>query len=91
MPTVWPGLDSEFYLIEKHLAGRGLPRHVNEPLTAWLERMTQEPALVALREPLRHLLRLHYRCRFDPPGLEAADREALRRGVREVLEALGKN
>jgi hypothetical protein len=87
----WPGLDSEFYLIEKKLTARGLPRQPNELLTDWLERSTHESALVALRKPLRDLLRLHYRCRFDPQGLNAQDRDALRRGAKTVLESLNKN
>ena len=91
IPTVWPGLDSEFYLIEKKLAARGVPRQPHEPLVEWLERATAAPALMDLRPPLRELLRLHYRCRFDPPGLDAVDRAALRQGTETVLEALGKN
>ena len=89
--AVWPGLDSEFYLIEKKLTARGVPRQPNEPLTDWLERSTHESALVALRKPLQELLRLHYRCRFDPQGLDARDREELRRGAKTVLESLNKN
>ena len=91
LPAVWPGLDSEFYLIEKQLAARGVPRQANEPLADWLERTAAAPALAGLRQPLRELLRLHYRCRFDPPGLNAEDREGLRRGARAVLAALAKN
>ena len=29
----WPGLDSEFYLIERKLAARGVPRQPGEPLS----------------------------------------------------------
>ena len=91
IPVIWPGLDSEFYQIEKKLAARGVPRQPNEPLAGWLERATTAPGLQELRPPLRDLLRLHYRCRFDPPGLSAEDRAALRRGVGRLLEALEKN
>ena len=91
IPSVWPGLDSEFYAIEKKIAARGGPRQGNEPLTDWLERATRDPALKALRKPLRELVRLHYRCRFDPRGLNTEDREALRRGARKVLNSLGEN
>ena len=90
-PMLWPGRDSEFFAIEKKLAARGVPRQANEPLADWLERATRDPALKRMRKPLRELLRLHYRCRFDPPGLSAEDREALRRGARKVLRALGEN
>jgi hypothetical protein len=87
----WPGLDSEFYLIERKLAARGVPRQPNEPLTDWLERSTHESTLATMQKPLRDLLRLHYRCRFDPQGLNVQDREALRRGAKAVLESLAKN
>jgi len=34
---------------------------------------------------------LHYRYRFDPDGIGAADREALRSGIRAVLETMAAN
>jgi protein-glutamine gamma-glutamyltransferase len=89
-PTVWPGLDSEFYQIEKQLADRGLLRGPNEPLTDWLGRAAKEPALVDLKDPLRALLQLHYRYRFDPNGLSDAHREELRREARTCLEKLAR-
>ncbi|MFO1488319.1 MAG: transglutaminase domain-containing protein [Verrucomicrobiota bacterium] len=89
-PVDWPGLDSEFYLVEKKLAARGVPRLPNEPLTDWLERATRDPSLVSLRDPLRSLLRLHYRCRFDPAGMSSAERQVLREEARASLDALGK-
>ncbi len=91
LPVVWPGLDSEFYLIEKKITARGVPRLAHEPLADWLERATTESRLRALRPSLRELLRLHYRCRFDPPGLNVADREAFRRDVRKTLASLEAN
>jgi protein-glutamine gamma-glutamyltransferase len=84
----WPGLDSEFYEIEKLLAQRGLPRGRNEALADWLERAAADPSLADLKSPLRDLLRLHYRYRFDPKGLSAADREELRSVARSCLEKL---
>lgn len=88
--TAWPGLDSEFYQIEKLLIQRGFPRGHNETLAGWLERAAAEPSLVELKNPLRALLRLHYQYRFDPKGLSNADREELRRAARECLEKLSK-
>jgi len=84
----WPGLDSEFYQLEKKLAGFGLPRQPGEALSYWLERVSVEPALASLREPLLKLLRLHYRHRFDPRGLNAAEREQLRREAKACLDSL---
>ena len=88
--VVWPGLDSEFYQIEKQLADRGVMRGANETLANWLERAATEPSLAALKAPLRGLLRLHYRYRFDPQGLSDADREELKREARECLDQLGR-
>ena len=86
----WPGLDSEFYRLEKKLAARGLPRSDSETLSGWLERALMEPALADLREPLRELLHLHYRLRFDPPGLDAADRQALTQKAAACLQTLAQ-
>lgn len=85
---LWPGLDSEFYELEKKLSARGVPRQSSESLSDWLERALAEPSLKALREPIRNLLLLHYRHRFDPPGLTPEQREQLRQEARACLEAL---
>ena len=77
--VLWPGLDSEFYQVERRLVERGAGRQPSEPLSAWLRRASREPALAEVRARLGDLLRLHYRYRFDPQGLTQADREALRR------------
>jgi transglutaminase-like putative cysteine protease len=87
-PVVWPGWDSEFYEVEKRLTQRGLVRDPNESLADWLQRAAAEPALFELKNPLRALLRLHYRYRFDPEGLNEADREELRREARQCVERL---
>jgi hypothetical protein len=86
----WPGLDSEFYQLEARLAARGVPRQPSEPLADWLERALTEPALADLREPLRELLRLHYRLRFDPPGLDADNRQVLAQKVQACLQTLSQ-
>jgi protein-glutamine gamma-glutamyltransferase len=88
--TSWPGLDSEFYQLEKRLAERGGARQPGETLSAWLERALTHPALAHLRVPLQELLRLHYRHRFDPRGLSGPDREKLKRQAGECLETLTK-
>ncbi|MEY4918706.1 MAG: hypothetical protein RL616_2619, partial [Verrucomicrobiota bacterium] len=86
--VIWPGLDSEFYQLENKLAARGIPRQPGETFSDWLERALAEPALAELRAPLQELLHLHYRHRFDPPGLNALEREQLRREVKACLDAL---
>jgi hypothetical protein len=73
-----PGADSEFYMVERRLAAMAFERAPGEPLGRWIERIE------ALRPPpvatdlLRPLLRLHYRYRFDPREMTAAERQALR-------------
>ena len=84
----WPGLDSEFYQLERKLAARGAPRQSSEPLSDWLGRALAEPALADLRDPLRELLRRHYCHRFDPCGLSGAEREALAREAKTCLDRL---
>ena len=84
----WPGLDSEFYQLERKLAAQGVERRPSEPLSGWLQRATNEAVLVRMKDPLQELLRLHYRYRFDPRGLDASDRGELKRGTKMFLKSL---
>jgi protein-glutamine gamma-glutamyltransferase len=84
----WPGLDSEFYQLESKLTERGVTREPGEPLSIWLSRVAAKPTLSDVRNSLEELLRLHYRHRFDPQGLNASDRETLRRKTKTCLERL---
>ena len=86
----WPGLDSEFYLLERKLAARGLPRQTSETLSDWLARALADPSLADLRRPLQELLQLHYRHRFDPRGLSSKERDALTREAKLCLETLSR-
>jgi hypothetical protein len=86
----WPGLDSEFYLLERKLAARGVPRQPSEPLSDWLTRALADPALADLRKPLQELLRLHYCHRFDPHGLSGKEREALTQEAKICLDTLSR-
>ena len=86
----WPGLDSEFYLLERQLAARGVPRQPGQPLSDWLAGALADPALADLRQPMQELLRRHYRHRFDPRGLSAPEREALARESKTCLELLSR-
>jgi len=89
-PTAWPGLDSEFYQLERKLVARGLARRPSEPLSTWLQRARSEPSLVEISSALPQLLRLHYRYRFDPHGLSRTDREALRLEANTCLALVEK-
>ncbi len=86
--TPWPGLDSEFYQVERMLAARGAPRQPGEPLSAWLRRASNDPSLASMTTRLHELLNLHYRYRFDPQGLSPTDRQALRREATGCLARL---
>jgi hypothetical protein len=86
--ALWPGLDSEFYQVERKLIERGAMRQPGEPLSAWLLRAVSDPALADLRGRLRELLALHYRYRFDPHGLGSTDRQVLRREAAGCLARL---
>ena len=85
---LWPGMDSEFYQIERKLAARGARRQPSEPLSPWLRRASTDPALADMRSRLQELLNLHYRYRFDPQGLSQTDREGLRRAAAGCLAKL---
>jgi len=89
-PVIWPGHDSAFYRLETALAKRGLPRASGETLADWLDRSLAEPSLTGLREPLRELVNLHYRYRFDPRGLSETEKKSLIENVEAVLRILVK-
>jgi hypothetical protein len=65
-------------------------RQPSEPLSGWLSRALDDPALADLRTPLRELLRLHYTYRFDPRGLSDKEREALTREAKTCLDTLSR-
>jgi protein-glutamine gamma-glutamyltransferase len=72
-----PGADSELYLVERELERKGMGRAASETVTAWLARI--EAGLpTGCGGRLREAVRLHYRYRFDPNGLPAAERRRLR-------------
>jgi hypothetical protein len=80
-----PGSDSPFYRIEALLARAGSARAPHEPLGAWLARLGREREDIAVA-PLQALLHLHYRYRFDPDGLSAAEQRALSEEVERWLQ-----
>jgi len=84
----WPGLDSEFYALERALARRGLAREPGEVLSHWLARAGSDASLSKVQNQLRNLLNLHYRYRFDPEGLSEAERAALRQEAKLCLNAV---
>lgn len=79
LTVTYPGLDSEFFAIERRLLESGLDRQPGETLAGWIDRVVPEDTLSAL-------VQLHYRLRFDPEGLSGSERAELQRGVRLWLE-----
>jgi transglutaminase-like putative cysteine protease len=82
------GTDSEFYRVEKRLSELAFPRQEAETLAAWLTRIERDCMFPI--DPLRPLLQLHDRLRFDPAGLETKEREVLRTGVESWLGRMSK-
>lgn len=72
----WPGADSEFFALERKLAKTGLARTETETLREWTARLAADAPAAA--ELLPDILQLHHRYRFDPSGLDAAERKQLR-------------
>ncbi|MBN2506824.1 MAG: transglutaminase domain-containing protein [Verrucomicrobia bacterium] len=83
-----PGANSEFFLVEQHLARGGAGRRPGETWLDWLGRVWTDARVAPVRERLRLLVDLHHRYRFDPLGLGPRDRAALRSAARECLEQL---
>ncbi len=75
-PTQY-GLDSEFYLIEQRLDGVGLGRSPSESLLQWKLRLSSQFE-TSQAATLTEILALHYRYRFDPNSLSAAERAQLK-------------
>jgi hypothetical protein len=74
-----PGLDSEFYAIEKFLRKKGLERQAGETTAAWAARLN--------RPELGAVVDLHYRYRFDPAGLRHDERSRLSDAAKNWLAA----
>ncbi|MBI5594756.1 MAG: transglutaminase domain-containing protein [Elusimicrobia bacterium] len=79
------GGDSEFYAVERALAGAGRGREACQPMAEWLRGLGERPDA----GELRRLLALHNRYRFDPRGLPGTEREALREGAARWLAGRG--
>ena len=70
-------MDSEFYALERALAPQDQSRSPGMPMVPWIERLARSLD-AASRERLDEALQLHQRYRFDPTGLDPAERTRLR-------------
>jgi len=82
----WAGADSEFYAVEARLDELGLGRRPSEPVSAWIRRIEDARVETVATVPLRDMVSLHYRYRFDPAGLTRPERATLRDQARDWLE-----
>ncbi|MBI4660939.1 MAG: transglutaminase domain-containing protein [Verrucomicrobia bacterium] len=81
--TAWPGMDSEFYRVERKFAELGLGRSPHETQFLWLQRIGRTGWTDA--KELERLVRWHYCLRFDPKGLTPEERSAMDSAVSEWL------
>ncbi|MEO5804721.1 MAG: DUF4129 domain-containing transglutaminase family protein, partial [Verrucomicrobiota bacterium] len=79
---IWPGMDSEFYLIEEQMRDAGFGRQPSEPLAHWQQRLS---SAVPHPEDLVEILTVHRRLRFDPQGVPIEDRQNFRDDVAKWL------
>ena len=80
------GSDSEFYLIEQALNKSGYVRHPSDTLQNWITKLQNHRRQISWLKDLGSLLELHYRYRFDPNGIQPAERAALKSGVQAWLD-----
>ena len=85
------GTDSAFYLIEKTLKAKGYRRDSGETYTAWIDRLEKAETADSLAyRPLRPLIDLHNRYRFDPKGLAEPEKRRLQSGVERWMRQYEK-
>jgi hypothetical protein len=82
------GEDSEWYVIERRLGEQGLGRLLHETTSAWLARLATDTRLDAERlSALKAIVDLHDRYRFDPMGLDVAQRAQLTQSAQRWLNS----
>lgn len=84
-PTRPTGRDSEFYLIEQQLRDINLNRLPRESVQQWMQRLQTHLPHTQFTT-LGHIIRLHNRYRFDPQGIDTAERERLSRLSQDWLQ-----
>jgi hypothetical protein len=87
MVEVTPGVDSDFYLIEKRLMDAGYTRYQGETLSGWIKRIDTTADISIPAESLQSILALHYRYRFDPDAIAPSERTRLKSLVQAWLDA----
>ncbi len=75
-PFSYAGADSEFYRIEQRLTEQGWGRRAHETTQDWLARLKTDTKMETAS--LVEIVELHNRYRFDPLGLDEAQRVRLK-------------
>ncbi len=82
----YPGIESQFYLIEKRLNELGFSRYHWETLSSWIKRIKEShPSYVATKS-FGTIVALHYRLRFDPKGITKKEKTMLESNVRSWMK-----
>jgi len=84
--TFYPGIESEFYRIEKRLNEFGFNRYHWETLSNWLKRIKESHPIDVPTGSIDSILALHYRYRFDPRGITTDEKTLLKSNVQSWLE-----
>lgn len=85
-PPPLPGLDSDFYRIEKQFNSQGFFRHRWETFSDWFRRMEESHKVVIPATISKDALDLHNRSRFDVNGLTGEEKEKLGSIVSDCTE-----
>ncbi|MEG4318995.1 MULTISPECIES: transglutaminase-like domain-containing protein [unclassified Microcoleus] len=76
---------SNFYLIEQALNELGLIRHSSESFKNWIERLKEEQPELYLLDELTLLIEIHYCDRFDPEGIQEAQKAEFKLAIKSWL------
>jgi hypothetical protein len=81
---------SNFYLIEQALNELGLIRYPSESLKNWIERLKAEHPELSSMDDLSLSIELYYCDRFDPEGIQDAQKAELKLAIQSWLEQYGR-
>ncbi|MEE9157297.1 MAG: hypothetical protein V3U60_02765, partial [Gammaproteobacteria bacterium] len=76
------GKDSRFYLLVERLNELGFTREPGQTLRMWISKIEAD----GTTQPIRPILDLHYRYRFDPKGIAKSQKQAMKSMVETWLE-----
>jgi hypothetical protein len=82
---LFPGMDSDFYLIMDRLNTLGYYKPHGEPLSGWIDRTITKKLSDEGKRRLFQIVSLHCRYRFDPAGLDEQEKADLKAAVHSWL------